>query len=76
MTKKSIMITGISTGIGRGTLDYFVSKGFHVYGSVRSTKDANRLKRIYKDKLTTIIFDVTKLAQLKKSRSIYKKRFK
>ena len=47
MTKKSIMITGISTGIGRGTLDYFISKGFHVYGSVRNTKDANRLKRIY-----------------------------
>ena len=73
MTKKSIMITGISTGIGRGTLDYFVSKGFHVYGSVRSTKDANRLKRIYKDKLTTIIFDVTKLAQLKKAASFIKK---
>ena len=73
MTKKSIMITGISTGIGRGTLDYFVSKGFHVYGSVRSTKDANRLKRIYKDKLTTIIFDVTKLAQLKKAATFIKK---
>ena len=73
MTKKSIMITGISTGIGRGTLDYFVSKGFHVYGSVRSTKDANRLKRIYKDKLTTIIFDVTKLAQLKKAAAFIKK---
>jgi len=73
MTKKSIMITGISTGIGRGTLDYFVSRGFHVYGSVRSTKDANRLKRIYKDKLTTIIFDVTKLAQLKKAAAFIKK---
>ena len=73
MTKKSIMITGISTGIGRGILDYFVSKGFHVYGSVRSTKDANRLKRIYKDKLTTIIFDVTKLAQLKKAAAFIKK---
>lgn len=73
MTKKSIMITGISTGIGSGTLDYFVSKGFHVYGSVRSTKDANRLKRIYKDKLTTIIFDVTKLAQLKKAAAFIKK---
>ena len=73
MTKKSIMITGISTGIGRGTLDYFVSKGFHVYGSVRSTKDANRLKRIYKDKLKTIIFDVTKLAQLKKAAAFIKK---
>tara|TARA_B100000989_G_scaffold196026_1_gene148032 strand:- start:139 stop:987 length:849 start_codon:yes stop_codon:yes gene_type:complete len=73
MTKKSIMITGISTGIGRGTLDYFISKGFHVYGSVRSTKDANRLKRIYKNKLTTIIFDVTKLAQLKKAAAFIKK---
>ncbi len=76
MTKKSIMITGISTGIGRGTLDYFVSKGFHVYGSVRNTKDANKLKKLYKNKLTTVIFDVTKSTQLKKAAAFIKKDLK
>ena len=44
MSKKSIMITGVSTGIGLGTLSYFVKNGFHVYGSVRNSKDASRLK--------------------------------
>ena len=46
MSKKSIMITGVSTGIGLGTLSYFVKNGFHVYGSIRNSKDANRLKKI------------------------------
>ena len=50
MSKKSIMITGVSTGIGLGTLSYFVKNGFHVYGSVRNSKDASRLKKIYKNK--------------------------
>ena len=52
MSKKSIMITGVSTGIGLGTLSYFVKNGFHVYGSVRNSKDASRLKKIYKDNFT------------------------
>ena len=59
MSKKSIMITGVSTGIGLGTLSYFVKNGFHVYGSVRNSKDASRLKKIYKDNFTPLIFDVT-----------------
>ena len=67
MSKKSIMITGVSTGIGLGTLSYFVKNGFHVYGSVRNSKDASRLKKIYKDNFTPLIFDVTKEAQLKKA---------
>ena len=45
MNKKSILITGVSSGIGYGTLSYFVKKGFHVYGSIRNSKDANKLKK-------------------------------
>ncbi len=33
--KKSILITGVSTGIGRVTARHLLSEGFHVYGSVR-----------------------------------------
>ena len=76
MSKKSIMITGVSTGIGLGTLSYFVKKGFHVYGSVRTSKDANKLKKIYKDNFTPLIFDVTKEAQIKKSVTFLKKDLK
>ena len=76
MSKKSIMITVVSTGIGLGTLSYFVKNGFHVYGSVRNSKDASRLKKIYKDNFTPLIFDVTKEAQLKKAVAFLKKSLK
>ena len=73
MNKKSILITGVSSGIGHGTLSYFVKKGFHVYGSVRNSKDANKLKKIFRENFTPLIFDVTKEAQVKKAASIVKK---
>ena len=76
MNKKSIMITGVSSGIGYGTLSYFVKKGFHVYGSVRGSKDASKLKKIFKENFTPLIFDVTKEAQLKKAASFVKKDIK
>ena len=76
MNKKFIMVTGVSSGIGQGTLSYFVKKGFHVYGSVRSSKDANKLKKIFKENFTPLIFDVTKEAQMKKAASIVKKDLK
>ena len=34
-----IVVTGVSSGIGEGVLKYFVSQGFHVFGSVRNRKD-------------------------------------
>ena len=76
MNKKSILITGVSSGIGQGTLSYFVKKDFHVYGSVRNSKDANKLKKIFRENFTPLIFDVTKEAQVKKAASIVKKDLK
>lgn len=76
MNKKSILITGVSSGIGHGTLSYFVKKGFHVYGSVRNSKDANKLKKIFRENFTPLIFDVTREAQVKKAASIVKKDLK
>ena len=76
MNKKSILITGVSSGIGHGTLSYFVKKGFHVYGSVRNSKDANKLKKIFRENFTPLIFDVTKEAQVRKAASIVKKDLK
>ena len=76
MNKKSILITGVSSGIGQGTLSYFIKKGFHVYGSVRNSKDANKLKKIFRENFTPLIFDVTKEAQVKKAASIVKKDLK
>ena len=76
MNKKSIFVTGVSSGIGKGTLSYFVKKGFHVYGSVRNSKDANKLKKIFRENFTPLIFDVTNEVQVKKSASFLKKDLK
>ena len=55
-----IVVTGVSSGIGEGVLQYFVSHDFHVFGSVRNRKDAQKIKKTYGKNCTPIIFDVTK----------------
>jgi NAD(P)-dependent dehydrogenase (short-subunit alcohol dehydrogenase family) len=56
---KSVVITGVSTGIGWGAVKVLVGKGFHVFGSVRKQADADRLKSEFGDAFTPLIFDVT-----------------
>lgn len=57
--EKTIVITGCSSGIGYGLLKKFTAEGYHVFGSVRKQKDADKLKREIGDLYTPLIFDVT-----------------
>lgn len=57
--KKSVVITGVSTGIGWGAVKVLGGKGFHVFGSVRKQADADRLKAEFGEAFTPLIFDVT-----------------
>jgi NAD(P)-dependent dehydrogenase (short-subunit alcohol dehydrogenase family) len=57
--KKSVVITGVSTGIGWGAVKVLVGKGFHVFGSVRKQADADRLKAEFGEAFTPLLFDVT-----------------
>jgi hypothetical protein len=56
---KSVVVTGVSTGIGHSAAKVLAGKGFHVFGSVRKEADAERLKAELGDKFTPLIFDVT-----------------
>ena len=56
---KSVVVTGVSTGIGWGAVKVLTAKGFHVFGSVRKQADADRLKQEFGDRFTPILFDVT-----------------
>ncbi len=56
---QSVVVTGVSTGIGWGTLKVLTSKGIHVFGSVRKSEDAQRLTDEFGDRFTPLIFDVT-----------------
>ena len=56
---KSIVITGVSSGIGLSTCEKFLKKGYLVFGSVRKKNDASRLKRRFGKNFVPLIFDVT-----------------
>jgi NAD(P)-dependent dehydrogenase (short-subunit alcohol dehydrogenase family) len=56
---KDVVVTGVSTGIGRGTTKVLVSKGFRVFGSVRKQADADSLQREFGDGVVPLIMDIT-----------------
>ena len=55
----SVVITGVSTGIGWATAKLLLDRGFRVFGSVRKQADADRLKREFGANFTPLLFDVT-----------------
>jgi NAD(P)-dependent dehydrogenase (short-subunit alcohol dehydrogenase family) len=55
----AVVVTGVSTGIGWGTVKVLTGKGLHVFGSVRKAADAWRLSREFPERFTPLIFDVT-----------------
>jgi hypothetical protein len=56
---RSIVITGVSTGIGHAAAKLLLDRGFAVFGSVRKEADADRLKQEFGAHFTPLVFDVT-----------------
>lgn len=56
---KSIVVTGVSTGIGWGATKVLIGRGFRVFGSVRKQADADRLRQEFGDRFVPLLFDVT-----------------
>jgi NAD(P)-dependent dehydrogenase (short-subunit alcohol dehydrogenase family) len=56
---KSIVITGVSTGIGYGAAKEFLRHGYRVFGSVRKGEDAERLAAEFGPHFVPLVFDVT-----------------
>ena len=57
--KRSVVITGTSTGIGYATAKLLAERGFQVFGSVRSEKDAKHTSKTLGSNFCPLIFDVT-----------------
>lgn len=55
----SVVVTGVSTGIGWGTAKVLVRNGVHVFGSVRKVQDAERLSAEFGSTFTPLQFDLT-----------------
>lgn len=62
--KKTVFITGVSTGIGRAFLEKLVMEGYHVIGTVRKEADKLELERQFGEKARILICDITDNAQL------------
>ena len=56
---QSVVVTGVSTGIGWGIAKVMTARGFRVFGSVRKPADAERLRAELGERLSPLLFDVT-----------------
>ncbi|MCK1737575.1 SDR family oxidoreductase [Bradyrhizobium sp. 138] len=56
---RSVVVTGVSTGIGWASAKVLLGRGFRVFGSVRKQTDADRLKAEFGANFTPLMFDVT-----------------
>jgi NAD(P)-dependent dehydrogenase (short-subunit alcohol dehydrogenase family) len=54
----SVVVTGVSTGIGWGTTKILTKAGHRVFGSVRKQADADRLQKEFGANFVPLIFDV------------------
>lgn len=61
---QTVVVTGVSTGIGRAIAEDLIKAGYHVFGSVRKLQDANSLHKDFGDKFSPLVFDVTDTAAL------------
>ena len=55
---KNVVVTGVSTGIGRGTVKVLANNGWHVFGSVRKVGDAHPLRQEFGERFSPLVFDV------------------
>jgi NAD(P)-dependent dehydrogenase (short-subunit alcohol dehydrogenase family) len=64
---RSVVITGVSTGIGWISAKVLAGHGFHVFGSVRKAADGDRLREELGASFTPLLFDVTDEAGVRKA---------
>jgi NAD(P)-dependent dehydrogenase (short-subunit alcohol dehydrogenase family) len=59
---KSVVVTGVSSGVGWGVAKVLTAAGFRVFGSVRRQADADRLQAELGENFTPLLFDITDAA--------------
>lgn len=64
---KFILITGVSSGIGLSIAETLLENGYFVFGTVRKTEDAEKLKHKFGDVFCPLILDVTDYKAIEKA---------
>lgn len=72
MNHRTVLITGVSSGIGMATAQYLMNRGIPVIGSVRKKEDATPLSEKYGDLFHTVIFDVRNKEEIQKAVEVVK----
>ena len=66
----TVVVTGVSSGIGRATAEVLLERGYRVFGSVRTNDDADRLGGELGDGFMPLVFDVTDAPAIAKAASV------
>ena len=72
--KKSVLLTGASTGIGRAITVALDNNGYQVFAGIRKREDAESLSRECSSHVVPIILDVTDDSQIAEAYSIVEKK--
>jgi NAD(P)-dependent dehydrogenase (short-subunit alcohol dehydrogenase family) len=62
--RKTVVVTGASSGIGWATVAKLARSGWHVFATVRKSSDADRLRAEMGDSVTPLLMDVTDRASI------------
>lgn len=65
--EKSVLITGVSSGIGYSLASQFCKLGYTTFGSVRSASDGEALQNKFGENFHPLVFDVRNPDQIQKS---------
>ena len=68
--KRSILITGVTSGIGKGLARKFLLEGFRVFGSVRTSEKAAVARSLFSDNFIPLVFDICHIDQVKEARKL------
>ena len=55
---QSVVVTGVSSGIGKGIVAVLIEKGWREFGSVRKEADGSALRAEFGDAFVPLVFDV------------------
>ena len=62
---RTVLVTGVSTGIGKSIAEKLLENKFYVIGTVRNKDDADYLKNKFPESFSSLILDVTNEDQIK-----------